>query len=97
MLRGILLILAIFLGISSCTDLTQNDEHYQPKNEVSWSEAVRILNEGDVVGVSQSHSLWVEFELRDGSRFASKEPEIDYVFWEIEKCEACGEMYFLTE
>ncbi|MBI2086478.1 hypothetical protein HYT74_04000 [Candidatus Daviesbacteria bacterium] len=66
---------------------------------VSWEEAVRILNSGQVTGTFQTHALDVILYLKDGSETKTKEPRIDEIHREIEKCSVCkkGEFMISTE
>ncbi len=70
-----------------------------PQNrEVTWEEAIEILNSGEVVSVYQLHSLEVGLELEDGSMITTVEPRIDDIFHEVEKCGApCQGIILATE
>ncbi|MDP3043127.1 MAG: hypothetical protein Q8N21_01880 [bacterium] len=52
----------------------------------SWQDALGILYSGQVIKVSQSHNLDVEFVLRNGNIINTKEPYIDEIFKEMKKC-----------
>jgi len=64
---------------------------------VEWSEAVRILNEGNVVLAGQTHDLHVTLELKDGTTIYTTEPSIDAIIYEINKCAVCGDIPLVTE
>ena len=96
----------IFLGLLvlvGCTylgnaDTVENDPDPNSLKEVEWSEAIEILNSGQVVQVFQSHSLEVILTLENGSQIKTIEPIIDEIFNEIELCgEPCSEMILITE
>lgn len=88
------------LGKEQCNSI--KDE--QIKNEclemfiVSWNEAVKILNTGQVSEISQNHSLDVTLVLKDGTQIHTKEPTIDVIFEEVKKCgEPCKDIVLSTE
>ena len=87
------LILGVLLaGCSVANAATPQDR------EVSWEEAIEILNSGEVVSVYQLHSLEVGLELEDGSMITTVEPRIDDIFHEVEKCGApCQGIILATE
>jgi hypothetical protein len=96
----------IFLGLLvlvGCTylgnaDSAENDPVPNSLKEVEWSEAIEILNSGQVAQVFQSHSLEVILTLEDGSQIKTIEPSIDEIFKEIELCgEICAEIILVTE
>ncbi len=67
-------------------------------NEVSWTEALEILNNGDVKLVSQSHNLEVSLVLNDGRTITTVEPSLDAIFDAIAECgEACSTVVLVTE
>ena len=96
---GVLLVLTVILAACSSniepTPLPGDDGY---PGEVSWEEAVELLYTGDVVGVTQLHNLTVTLEMDDGSLVKTIEPEIDAIFYEIEKCgQPCEGMWLATE
>ena len=102
----ITLTIVIFFGLLvllGCTfpgksDPIENDPVPNSLKEVEWSEAIEILNSGQIVQVFQSHSLVVILTLENGSQIKTIEPIIDEVFNEIELCgEPCSEMILITE
>ena len=67
-------------------------------NEVSWSEALEILNQGDVKLVSQLHNLEVSLLLYDDRTFTTVEPTIDAIFDAVTECgEPCSSIVLMTE
>lgn len=67
-------------------------------SEVSWTEALKILNNGDVKLVSQSHNLEVSLVLNDGRTITTVEPNIDAIFNAIAECgEACSTVVLVAE
>ena len=67
-------------------------------NEVSWSEALEILNQGDVKLISQLHNLEVSLLLNDGRTLTTVEPTIDAIFDAIAECgEPCSSVVLMTE
>lgn len=69
----------LLLGIYTANNKNQ-------ESTVSWDEAVSILNSGQVQGIMQAHNLEVTFTLQNGKIIHTKEPSIDDIFDEIEKC-----------
>lgn len=63
---------------------------------VSWDEAVTILNSGQVNSIGQGHNLNVGISLKDGTSITTKEPSIDEIFRELEKCQVCKGQDILT-
>lgn len=80
-----IIILVIFVGISIYL-ITTNQKNHSSERTVSWNESIEILNNGKVKGVFQSHSLNVILTLKDGTNIITKEPGIDNIFDEVEKC-----------
>jgi len=67
-------------------------------NKVDWEESIRILNSGEVEFVSQTHNLDVYLVLKDRTAIKTKEPVIDLIFDEVEKCgEPCKDIELETE
>jgi len=57
-------------------------------DEVSWTNAVAMILNGEVTQVTQTHDLKVTLSLKDGRTLITTEESIDDV---IEIIEACGE------
>ena len=75
-----------------------DDTASSENNEVSWSEALEILNQGDVKLVSQLHNLEVSLVLNDGRTVTTVEPTIDAIFDAVAKCgENCSNVVLMTE
>ena len=87
----------VCVALAACMSPAQPLVPAQTRNVVEWSEAIRILNEGNVVLTSQTHDLYVTLELKDGARIYTTEPFIDAIVFEVSKCAACGEIPFVTE
>jgi len=67
-------------------------------SELEWEEARELILAGEVVQVTQLHSLEVTLELKDGRQLVTKEPEIDAVFDVVDQCgEACADVVMATE
>ena len=67
-------------------------------SDVTWEQAIEILNQGNVEQVVQLHSLDVKLILKDECTYNTVEPVIDVIFEEIGKCgEPCAEMILSTE
>ncbi len=77
----IIIALAFLLLLGIYTTNNKNKE-----STVSWDEAMRILNSGQVQRIMQTHNLEVIFTLQNGRIIHTKEHEIDEIFDEIEKC-----------
>ena len=64
----------------------------------TWDDAINLIKQGEVVEVFQSHALDVQLILKDGTEINVKEPQIDAVFDEIDKCgEVCEDVVMGTE
>ena len=93
----------MILEMSPCPLIEENaaacvNSRCQPIFHVSWDEAVRILNGGQVVSASQTHNLDVWFLLKDGRQIKAKEPAIDDILDEITKCgDLCKGIDYATE
>jgi len=67
-------------------------------SDITWDQAIEILNQGNVEEAAQLHSLDVELILTDGCTYNTIEPVIDDIFKEVEKCgEPCAEIILVTE
>jgi len=67
-------------------------------NSVPWEKALTTLYTGQVTRVFQSHHLDVTLALRNGNVMTTKEPAIDAIFHEIQKCgEVCKNIETWTE
>ncbi len=85
---------------SDTVDATKSPEgeSTSEKHEVSWSEALDILNNGDVKLVSQSHNLEVSLVLNNGRTVTTVEPRADAIFEAIAECgEVCSNIILVTE
>lgn len=59
--------------------------------EITWDDAVKLVNSCQVVKVSQYHSLYVDFTLKDGSLKTAKTPKLDIIFSIVSRAsETCG-------
>ena len=66
--------------------------------EISWEEALVILNNGEVETISQLHNLEVTLYLLDGRMIKTIEPSIDAIFQEIDTCGTiCSNIIRITE
>ncbi len=94
----ILLVLLGILLMATTRDSEEQDSGETQGSYVSWSEALVILNRGEVDGVAQTHDLDVELFLKDGSSIRTKEPTIDEIFKEVTKCgNVCEGITLATE
>ncbi|PLX21266.1 hypothetical protein C0584_03005 [Candidatus Parcubacteria bacterium] len=67
-------------------------------NIISWEEAIVVINSGLVESVFQTHGLDVSIEIEGGKILKTKEPFIDDIFDEIDKCgEKCDNIVLATE
>jgi len=82
-------LISSFAGISvlllGCKKEIQSSA-YSTLETVSWEQAIRILNAGDVMAVSQRHNLTVTLDMNDGTTLTTLEPHIDAIIQEVEKC-----------
>jgi hypothetical protein len=66
--------------------------------EVTWAQAVAMIENGEVVQVMQTHDLKVYLTFWDGRTLVTVEPEIDEIIRVIEACgETCKEIKIATE
>ncbi len=67
-------------------------------DQISWEEALALLNSGEVTSVFQAHSLSVTLTLKDGRTLHTVEPAIDDIFAAVEACgEPCADIALATE
>jgi len=67
-------------------------------DEVNWTDALEILNSGQVSQIVQTHNLDVVLILKDGTQIKTTEPAIDEIFLEVGNCgTACAEILLATE
>ncbi len=65
---------------------------------IPWTEALALLQSGQVEFAAQSHSLDVMLTLEDGTIIMTREPAIDDLFRAIEECgEPCADIALATE
>lgn len=64
---------------------------------VSWEDAVKIISEGDIDYVFQTHDRTVNIKMKDGSDFFTTEPNIDEVIRVIERAGKSDEIGIMTE
>jgi len=91
-----LLVLAI-LVLGACNPAS--DPTAMPCDvEVTWDQAIEILNSGEAVSIEQLHSLEVSFVLENGCSIRTIEPRIDDIFEEVRKCgDLCATIPLATE
>jgi hypothetical protein len=53
---------------------------------VSWEGAIAVLRTGQVTRIFQTHHLEVSMWLKNGTIMVTREPNIDTIFHEIQKC-----------
>lgn len=91
-LLSLVLLGVILAGCGAAVEATPQDR------EVSWEEAIDILNSGEVVGVYQLHNREVTLQMEDGSWIKTVEPHLDDIFDEVVKCGAlCEGITLATE
>jgi len=81
-------VLVLSLLIFAASALAYFPLTQQPSNRysVSWENAITVLNTGQVMRVFESHHLDVTLSLKSGTVITTKEPTIDAIFHEIQKC-----------
>ena len=90
----VVIIAVIAVGIIFLKPSSNQDN----KTTVSWDEAIRILNSGEVEQAFQTHSLDITLILKDGKSIKTKEPHIDDILDEIDKCgNVCKDIAVATE
>lgn len=96
----IVVFIILFVILPKVKDQRENSgtNTKQTVEDVSWGEAVIVLNSGKVEEIFQSHNLDVSLKLADGKIIRTKEPEIDDIFEEVQKCgEKCKNIILATE
>ena len=97
LITGIVVLLVVLGGISIFI-INPPQKNGSNENTVSWNEAIRILNGGEVEQVVQLHSHGVTLILKDGRSINTKEPAIDDIFDEVKKCgNPCKNIDVITE
>ncbi len=100
---AILIFVIAGLLLAACGSQAEAPEATAPvdfpsEREVTWDEAIEILNSGHVVQIAQSHSLDVQLTLDDGTNIRTTEPGIDDIFDEVTKCgDPCSTIILATE
>jgi|SRR2546425_378648 len=65
---------------------------------ISWDGAIAVLHTGQVTRIFQTHHLEVSLWLKNGTVMITREPTIDAIFHEIQKCgEPCQSIEEATE
>jgi uncharacterized lipoprotein len=66
--------------------------------EIEWGQAEKIIMNGAVSQVTQTHDGKVILRLKDGSVFTAEQPQLDEVLRVIEKCgDLCKDIKIATE
>ena len=79
-------------------NIVENEILEDDVNEISWNEAVKIIENCEAKMIFQSHALDIEINLEDGKRVRAKEPVIDEVFNIYNNVrEKCGVIPIATE
>lgn len=73
-------------------DQNNNEKPIVADGYISWEEAIKILNGGQVTMVVQGHNLEVQLNTKDGKVYKTFEPKIDEILKEIEECQSCGKI-----
>lgn len=96
-LSFLILIMIGFLASCESKSLDMSKIKVASDGTVSWDDAKIILRDGNVVSVSQTHSLKVGISLKDGSSFQTTEPQIDAVFTWLKECGKYDDVIKITE
>jgi hypothetical protein len=76
------------------SELEENDT----TERLDWDKIADILAGGNVVSVTQSHSLRVDLTLADGTTIVTQEPKIDAIFDALQECGGvCEDVEVATE
>jgi hypothetical protein len=82
----------IFILIMGCTFADDpNTDSILEDGEVSWIQALSLMESCKVTGIFQGHNLHVSFQLEDGSSVRFTEPSIDAIFAEFDRLKKCGD------
>lgn len=97
----LVLLLTIFIIFIITPKAKEGEEltlEFQSGDTIAWEDVDELLMGGEVEMVMQTHNLDVTFTLDDGTVLETKEPKIDDIFKEIEKCgELCDDIILMTE
>lgn len=96
---GVAFILVAVAGIYWRNHVAERTAKFQPSLfYLPWEEAVGILYSGQVRNVMQTHALEITLILKNGKIIKTKEPGIDDIFEEINKCgNSCKGIGIATE
>jgi hypothetical protein len=93
-------ILVLSLLIAAASDLAYVPLTRPPSDRasLSWEGAIAVLHTGQVTRIFQTHHLEVSIWLKNGTVMITREPNIDAIFHEIQKCgEPCKNIETWTE
>lgn len=68
-----------------------------PTQKLSWEKMITLIQQGDIVSVSQSHTLNVTITHKNGTMYIAQEPEMDAVLTVINQCKKCAGLHVATE
>ena len=92
-----IIVLILIASYSICLLRTSQEKDNLEKT-VSWDEAIDILNGREVREVFQSHNLSVTLTLKNSTVINTKEPVIDEILDELEKCgDPCSDIILSTQ
>src|SRR2546422_11343923 len=93
-----ILVLSLLIVAASALAYSPLTQQQFNRHNVSWENAITILNTGQVMRVFQSHQLDVTLTLKNGTVMTTKEPTIDAIFHEIQRCgDPCQNIEEYTE
>jgi len=93
-----ILALSLLVVTSSILAYFPLTQQLSNRYDVSWENAIRILNTGQVIRVFQTHHLDVTLSLKNETVLMTREPTIDAIFHEIVRCgDPCQNIVKATE
>ena len=85
---------ALALGLAACS---ATPEAPAVSGEVSWPEALRLLEGCEVTSAFQTHQREVTLTLNDGTQVETIEPRLDAIFDPALLGPGCPELLIITE
>jgi hypothetical protein len=64
---------------------------------ITWEEMKVLIAKADYQSAGQSHDLMASLVYDNGKRLQAKQPKIDAIFEEMQKCEKCKDIIKMTE
>ncbi len=94
-MKKIIILTLLTILVSACTQ-TITGSCQQPQTD--YQEAIQILNQGNVIQITQTHALCIDITLKNETVIHTEEPVIDDIFKKIQECgDPCKDIIIATE